>query len=123
MYFHCIFTTNLTSKCKRKSLAEVLLFHAKNWLYGILSFYEKKNRYRCRLNNSSKTFLNQWKPMDFCKLQRKKIGNFHNESETWKHWYITYELSSFFLNLSTGEPEQNRERGKLKIKIIATIAS
>ena len=35
-----------------------------------------------RLNNSSKTFLNQWEPMGFCKLQTKKIrGNFHNEIE------------------------------------------
>lgn len=33
-----------------------------------------------------------------------------DESKTQKHWYITYELSSFFLNLSTGEQEQNRER-------------
>ena len=50
--------------------------------------------------------------MGFRKLQTKKMwGNFHDESET--HTYeqdITYELSSFFLKLSTGEREQNRER-------------
>ena len=54
--------------------------------------------------------------MGFCKLQRKKIGNFHDESETQKHCYITYELSSFFLNLSTGERGQNRKREKIKGK-------
>ena len=54
--------------------------------------------------------------MGFCKLQRKNIGNFHDKSETRKHWYITYELSSFSLNLSTGEREQNREMEKIKGK-------
>ena len=42
IYFHCIFTTHLTSICKRKSLAEVLLIHAKKWLYRIPSVYEKR---------------------------------------------------------------------------------
>ena len=42
--------------------------------------------------------------MGFRKLQKKTTrGNFRDESETRKHWYITYELSSLFLNLSTGE--------------------
>ena len=54
--------------------------------------------------------------MGFCKLQRKKIGNFHDESETQKQWYITYELSSFFLNLSSEEREENREMEKIKGK-------
>ena len=50
-----------------------------------------------RLNNSSKKNLNQWEPIGFRKLQTKKTrGNFHDETETC--W-----LSSFFLNLSTGE--------------------
>ena len=61
-----------------------------------------------RVNNSSKNFLNQWWPIGFCKWQTKKMwGNFYDKIETC--W-----LSSFFLNLSTGEWEQNREREKTK---------
>ena len=35
------------------------------------------------LDNSSKTFLNQWEPIDFCKLQTKQMGgNFDDQIET-----------------------------------------
>ena len=55
--------------------------------------------------------------MGFRKLQTKKIwGNFQDAIKTQKHWYITYELSSFFLNLFTVEWEQNREKEKIKCK-------
>ena len=60
--------------------------------------------------------------MDFHELQRKKAGNFWGETQRQKHQYITYEPSSFFLNLSTGElclqpvQEQNREREKMEVK-------
>ena len=66
----------------------------------------------------------------FSKLQRKETrGNFCDESETWKCRYITYELSSFILNLSIGELcqrqlENRKGKGKkLKIKIIVTRAT
>ena len=50
--------------------------------------------------------------MGFHNLQTKKMcGNFHEEI-----CYVTYELSSFFLNLIIGEREQNREREKIKGK-------
>ena len=48
--------------------------------------------------------------------RKKKTGNFWEETKTQKHQYITYEPSSFSLNLFTGElcllpaQEQNRER-------------
>ena len=39
-----------------------------------------------RLSKSSKTLLNQWERMGFCKLQtnkqKKMCGNFHDEIET-----------------------------------------
>ena len=48
---------------------------------GVVEFYHFMKKER--LNNSSKTFLNEWEPMGFCKLQTKKIsGNFHGEIET-----------------------------------------
>ena len=48
--------------------------------------------------------------MGFRKLQTKTMcGKFHDEIETRKHCYITYELSSFFLNLSTGERAKQRK--------------
>ena len=54
--------------------------------------------------------------MGFRKLQTKKMWeNFLDERETRTYErYITYELSSFFLNISTIEQEQNREREKSK---------
>ena len=45
----------------------------------------------------------------FGKSKGKKHGKNPHEKET-EHRYITYKLCSFFLNLSTGEHEQNRER-------------
>ena len=60
--------------------------------------------------------------MGFRELQRKKTGNFWEESKAQKQQYITYEPSSFFLNLSTGElclqpvQEQNTERENMKVK-------
>ena len=82
-----------------------LVMQKKNSFVEFHHFMKKE-----RLSNSSKTFLNQWEPMGFCKLQTKKMwGNFHDKIETC--W-----LSSFFLNLSTGEWEQNREREKIKGK-------
>ena len=65
-------------------------FYEKKCLAEYCSLMQKKNGFvefhhfmkKERLNNSSKTFLNQWEPMGFCKLQTKKIrGNFHNEIE------------------------------------------
>ena len=51
-------------------------------------------------------------------------GSFQEVCETYTcEQDITYELSSFFLNQSRGQREQNREREKLKVKLIATIAS
>ena len=64
-----------------------------------------------------RNFFHKWEPMGFRKLQAKKMWrNFHDEIGTWKHWYIIYELSSFFLNLSTGEWEQNGESEKIESK-------
>ena len=52
--------------------------------------------------------------MGFRTQQTKKIwGYFHGEINTQEHCYITSELSSFFLNLSIGKWEQNREREKI----------
>ena len=54
--------------CEKKRLAEVLLIHAeKNGCVDFHHFMKKE-----RLSNSIKTFLNQWEPMGFCKLQTKK---------------------------------------------------
>ena len=99
IYFYCIFL-------EKQSLAEVLLTHAeKNGFVEFHHFMKKE-----RLSNSSKTFLNQWEPMGFCKLQTKNMwGNFHDKIEAC--W-----LSSFFLNLSTEEWEQHRGREKIKGK-------
>ena len=68
-----------------------------------------------RLNKSIKTFLNQWEPMGFCKLQTKKIrGNFHNEIENCLHSSSNYPQES----------ESKTEKGrKSRVKIRATIAS
>ena len=51
-------------------------------------------------------------------------GNFQEVWETYTcEQDITYELSLFFLNQSTGQREQNREREKLMVRLTATIAS
>ena len=54
--------------------------------------------------------------MGFRKLQMKKKYEKISTSETQKHRNITYKLSSFFLNVSTGEQEQTWEREKNKGK-------
>ena len=45
-----------------------LLMQKKNGFVEFHHFMKKE-----RLSNSSKTFLNQWEPMGFCKLQTKKM--------------------------------------------------
>ena len=61
-----------------------LLMQKKNGFVEFHHFMKKE-----RLNNSSKTFLNQWEPMGFCKLRTKKMrGNFHDEIGTSKHCYM-----------------------------------
>ena len=72
IYFYCIF---MRSKVWQKYC---LLMQKKNGFIEFHHFMKKE-----RLNNSSKTFSNQWEPMGFRKLQRKKMwGNFHDETET-----------------------------------------
>ena len=107
IYFYWIFF-------EKKSLAEVLLTHAEEtWLCRISSFYEKE-----RLSNSSKTFVNQWEPMGFCKLQKKKTCE---EISTTRLRHVDYLHSS---SIYPQEGENNTEEGrKSKVKIIATIAS
>ena len=69
-----------------------------------------------RLNNSSKTFLKQWKPMGFCKLQTKKC----EEISAKRLRHVNY-LHSF--SVYPQQSENKTEKGrKSKIKIIATIA-
>ena len=67
--------------------------------------------------------------MGFSKLQRKETRRtFCVESETRKQGYIKDQLSSIFLNLSTGELCQRQRENRtgkgreLNIKIIATRA-
>ena len=43
------------------------LFMQNKCLHRISFFYEKRIRHSCRLNSSSKTFLNQWESMGFIK--------------------------------------------------------
>ena len=70
-----------------------------------------------RLNNSSKTFLNQWEPMGFCKLQTKKC-------ETISTKRLTHVNYLHFSSIYPQESEDKTEKGrKSKVKIIATIAS
>ena len=61
--------------------------------------------------------------MGFRKQQRKKHEEISaiDKSKTRKHRYITYELSSFFLNLSTRamylqQCEKDKEREKINDK-------
>ena len=99
IYFYCTF---MRKKVWQKYC---LLIQKKNGFVEFHHFMKKE-----RLNNSSKTFLNQWEPIGYCKLKTTKMwGNFHNKIETC--W-----LFSFLLNLSRGEWEQNRKRGKIKRK-------
>ena len=46
---------------------------------------------------------------------KKPQGNLSGESETGKHRYITLELSSLSLNLSTVELSARGRKGKVKI--------
>ena len=71
-----------------------------------------------RLSNySSKTFLNQWEPMGFCKLQTKKC----EEISTTRLRHVDYLHSS---SIYPQESENKTEKGrKSKVEIIATIAS
>ena len=61
IYFYCIF---MRSKVWQKYC---LLMQKKNGFVEFHHFMKKE-----RLNNSSKTFFNQWEPMGFRKLQTKK---------------------------------------------------
>ena len=116
---------------------------------GSIEFYHfmKKNRHSWWVNNSSKTFSNQWEPMGFRKLQRQKTGGkFRDDRDIRNHRYITHELPSSESINSWAVPvtvreqsrENSRERKKIKgknnnyhknngiittIKIIATIAN
>ena len=68
------------------------------------------------LNNSSKTFLKQWKPLGFCKLQTKNC----EEISTTRLGYVNYlDFSSIYSH----ESKNKTERRKSKVKIIATITS
>ena len=70
-----------------------------------------------RLNNSSKTFLKQWKPIGFCKLQTKKC----EEISTTRLRHVNYlHSSSIYPHESKNKTEKGR---KSKVKIIATITS
>ena len=51
--------------------------HKKNGFVEFYHFIKKE-----RLNNSSKTFSKQWKPMDFVNCEQKIGGNFHNKIKT-----------------------------------------
>ena len=70
-----------------------------------------------RLNNSSKTFLNQWWSMGFCKRQTKKC----EEISMTRLSHLNFLHSS---SIYPQESENKTEKGrKSKAKIIATIAS
>ena len=62
-----------------------LLMQKKNGFVEFHHFMKKE-----RLNNSSKTFLKQWKPMGFCKLQTKKC----EEISTTRLRHVNYLRSS-----------------------------
>ena len=55
-----------------KISAEVRLIYAEQISLSNFIILLKKNRHRGRLNNSRKTFLNQWEYMDFSKLNNLK---------------------------------------------------
>ena len=61
-YFYCIL---MRKKVWQKYC---LLMQKRNGLAEFYHFMKKE-----RLINSSKTFLNQWEPMSFCKLQTRKM--------------------------------------------------
>ena len=89
-----------------------LLMQKKNGFVEFHHFMKKE-----RLNNSSKTFLNQWEPMGFCKLQTKKC----EKISTKRLRHVNY---LHFSSIYPQESEDKTEKGrKLKVKIIATIAS
>ena len=70
-----------------------------------------------RLNNSSKTFLKQWKPMGFCQLQTKKC----EKISTPRLKHVNYlHSSSIYPHESKNKTEKGR---KSKAKIIATTTS
>ena len=84
----------------------------KNGFVEFLHFMKKE-----RLNKSSKTFLKQWKPMGFCKLQTKKC----EEISTPRLRHVNYlRSSSIYPHESRNKTEKGR---KSKVKIIATITS
>ena len=68
---------------REKRLAEVL--QKKNGFAEFHNFMKKE-----RQTNSSKTLLNQWEPMCFCKLQTKKC----EEISTTKLKHVSYLYSS-----------------------------
>ena len=70
-----------------------------------------------RLNNSIKTFLNQWWPMAFCKWQTKKC----EEISMTRSRHVNFLHSS---SIYPQECENKTEKGrKSKAKIIATVAT
>ena len=56
---------------RKKSSAEVRLIHAEQILFQNFIILSKKNRNSWRLNNPSKTFLNQLISLDFLKLNTR----------------------------------------------------
>ena len=67
--FYCIITTQMTSICEKKNSAEIWLIHAEKMSYRKFHHFIKKSRHSLRLNNSSKTFLNQSKSTGFRRLR------------------------------------------------------
>ena len=84
-----------------------------------LYFCEKKvwQKYRLLMQKKSKIYLNQWEPMGFYKLQRKKC----EEISTVRLRHVNYFHSS---SIYPQESENTIEKWrKSKVKRIATIAS
>ena len=87
-----------------------LLMQKKNGSVEFHHFMKKE-----RLNNSSKTFLKQWKPIGFCKTKK------YEEISTTRLRYVNYlHSSSIYPHESKNKTEKGR---KSKVKIIATITS
>ena len=89
-----------------------LLMQKKNGFVEFHHFMKKE-----RLNNSSKTFLKQWKPMGFSKLKTKKC----EEISTTRLRYVNYLHSS---SIYPHESKNKTEKGtETEVNIIATITS
>ena len=94
----------------KKSLAEVPLTHAEEkWRCRTSSFHENEI-----LNNSIKTFQNQWGPMGFCKQKKcEKISTTRLKHVDFLHSFSIYPQES---------ENKTEKRRKPKVKTIATIA-